>query len=213
MTDRQTLISFMLTGALLILLVFYAFFLDENSRNDFLSEGGGIESVTALGYFLCAIFIAYKGRLAYLKSHHYFILIVLFFMLRELDFDKKFTTMSILKSAFFVSNEVPGIEKLVGAMVILLLLYTVVSIIYRHTNAFLSGLKNRSVISIGALIVLALLVICKSLDGLARRLGRFGVELGNQTSMYATTVEEILELGIPIVIFLTFSAYFKRVRN
>jgi len=162
-----------------------------------LSEGGGIESVTALGYFLCAIFIAYKGRLAYLKSHHYFILIVLFFML----------------SAFFVSNEVPGIEKLVGAMVILLLLYTVVSIIYRHTNAFLSGLKNRSVISIGALIVLALLVICKSLDGLARRLGRFGVELGNQTSMYATTVEEILELGIPIVIFLTFSAYFKRVRN
>ncbi len=209
-TDRQTMIGFMLTGALLLLLFLSSLLLEGNNRDFLLEEGGVIESASVLGYFLCAAIIVYKGKLTYLKQYHYIFLLIIFFMLRELDFDKKFTTMGIFKSRFFISNTVPLAEKIVGAMVLLLLLYVIFMIIHRHSKYFLSGLKNHSIISFGVFITGTLLVASKSLDGIGRKLEGFGVKISNQTSMHATALEEILELGIPIILLLTFSAYFKR---
>lgn len=210
MTDRQTIKGFALTSGALLLLLIISLFLEENNRDIFLKEGGVVESVSALGYLLCAAFIVYKGKLIYLKRYYYLFLLIIFFMLRELDFDKRFTTMGILKSKFFISNDVPWVEKIVGAMVIALLLFIVFSILYRHSKDFYYGLKKHSVISFGALIVAILLGVSKSLDGTARKLNQFGVEIGEKTSMHVSALEEILELGIPIILLLTFSAYFER---
>ena len=94
-------------------------------------------------------------------------------------------------------------------MVILLLLYIIFSIFKNHFKQFLTGLRNYSVISFGALISTALLVISKILDGLARKLKPLGIELTNQLSIHLVALEEILELGIPLFLTLTFYAYFK----
>ncbi len=212
MTDRQTMIGFMLTGALLLLLFLYSLLLEGNNR-DFLSEEGVVESASALGYFLCAAIIVYKGKLAYLKKYHYIFLLIIFFMLRELDFDKKFTTMGIFKSRFYISNTVPLVEKLVGAMVVLLFLYVIFMIIRRHLKYFLFCLKNHSIISFGVLIAGALLVVAHTLDGIGKKLADFGVKISNQTAIHAIALEEIVELGIPIILLLTFSAYFKQKKS
>lgn len=213
MTDRQTNIGFALTSGTLLFLLITSLFLEGNNRDILLKEGGVVESLSVSGYFLCAAFIVFKGKLNYLKQYFYLFLLIIFFMLRELDFDKRFTTMGILKSKFYISNNVPLVEKIVGAMVILLLLYVVFSILYRHSKDFFYGLKKHSVISFGALIVAIFLVVSKSLDGAARKLSEVGVDIGERASMHASAVEEILELGIPIVLLLTFSAYFGRVKD
>ena len=165
-----------------------------------------------MGYFLCAAFIIYKGKLAYFKRHYDLFFLIILFMLRELDFDKQFTTMGLFKSKFFISNSVPLVEKTIGAIIILLLLYVVFSIIYRYSKEFWFGLKNHSIISFGALIVVTLLVVSKSLDGIDRKLKGVGVEIGDRASMHASAVEEILELSIPIILLITLSAYFKRIK-
>jgi hypothetical protein len=210
MTDRQTVIGFMLTGILLLVLFLFYLVLEGTNRALLIEEGGLVESASALGYFFCAILIVYKGKLAYLKKYHYMFLLVIFFMLRELGFDSRFTTMGILKTKFFISNTVPLIEKLLGAVVILLFLYIIFIIIYRHSKDFLFGLKQHCVVSFGILITCAALAVSMSLDGLSRKLDVVGVKISQETSMHANAVEEIDELGIPIIIFLTFSAYFKK---
>lgn len=212
MTDRQTIIGLVITGMLLVFLIIVALFLEGNNRDILLKEGGIVESASAIGYFLCAVFILYKGSLAYLVRYHYLFLLIIFFMLRELDFHKRFTTIDIFKSKFFISNNVPFVEKFIGALVILLLLYLIFSILYFNLKDFYCGLRNRSTVSLGALIVAILLVVSKSLDGIARKLNGVGIEIGERASMHAFVVEEILELGIPIVLLLTFSAYFKQIK-
>ena len=210
MTDRQTMTGFLLVGALLSLLFLFSLFLEGNSRDIWLEEDGVIESATAWGYFVCVAFMIYKGKLSYLKRHHDLFLLIVFFMLRELDFDKKFTTIGLLKIQFFISNRVPLVEKTIGAIFVLSLVYVVFSILYRYSRDFWVGLKNHSIVSLGALIVVIFLVVSKSLDGISRKLSEFGIEIGDRASMHASAVEEILELGIPMILLLTLIAYFKR---
>lgn len=209
--SRQIKIRFALAGAALLVLFLLTLYPDKDWALT-VEEGGAIESATALGYFLCLALIAYRGRLPYIKRYHSLVLLFIFFMLRELDFDKRFTTTGIFKGKFLLGHHVPLVEKLIGGMVILLALYTVASLIYRHARAFLEGLKNHSPISLGVLIAMVFLVVSQSLDGLDRKLRNLGVEIGGDTSMYASAAEEILELGIPIIVFLTLISYFDRVR-
>jgi len=211
MTDKQTITGLVITGTLLVLLIIVTLFLEGNNRDILLNEGGIVESASVIGYFLCAAFILYKGSLAYLIRFHYLFLLIIFFMLRELDFHKRFTTMGIFKSQFFISNNVPFVEKFIGTLVILLLLYLIFSILYFNLKDFYYGLRNRSTVSLGALIVAILLVASKFLDGIARKLNEVGIEVGGRASMHASAMEEILELGIPIVLLLTFNAYFKQI--
>jgi len=205
-TDRQAMIGYALTGTLLLFLFLLSIILRDDNRDFLLKEGCVVESASAFCYFLCVAFIAYKRKIADLK--HFFLLFI-FFMLRELDCDRRFTTMSIFKSRFFTSPKVPLIEKVIGTMVILLLIYLSVSIVYRHAKDFLIGLKKRSAVSFGALLTFTFLVVSKSLDGLARNLKWFGIAVSQRISLHTGAVEEILELGIPIVILITLNAHFK----
>lgn len=204
------MVGFVFTGLILLLIFIATFFLEGATRDLWLKEAGLIESASAIGYFLCAAMILYKGRISYLKKHYYFFVLIFFFMLRELDFDKKFTAMGIFKLRFYSTPGVPMMEKIAGGMVILLLLYVVFKIVKNHSLDFVGGLKNNSVVSIGIFIVGTLLVVSKSLDGLARKLHGFGVEISNYASTQASTLEEVLELGIPMILIFTINEYFKR---
>jgi hypothetical protein len=91
MTDRQAITGFVITGVLLVLLIMVTLFLEVSNKSILLREHGIVESASAFGHFWCALFILYKGGFAYLLRYNYFFMLVIFFMLRELDFDKKFT--------------------------------------------------------------------------------------------------------------------------
>ena len=134
-------------------------------------------------------------------------MLITLFGLRELDFDKRFTTMGILKSRFYTSDVVPLGEKLIGLMVILILLYVVYRIIKDHTASFVDGVKNRVPQHLGVLSAIGLLVFSKSIDGLDRKLGDVGITVDPTVATYFGTVEEVLELGIPVLIFIAFALY------
>lgn len=173
-----------------------------------IKEGGVIETLSALGYFLCALLMIVRGKWSYIKKYHYFFILVILFGFRELDFDKRFTTMGILKSKFYVSSSVPLSEKLIGLFVIAVLLYIIFSIVKNHYKDFFLNLKKLSPVHIGSLVTFLVLFVSKTLDGLSRKLGDFGFVMDEQLVIYFEAIEEILELGIPLLMISTLLIYF-----
>ncbi len=175
-----------------------------------IKEGGIIETLSVVGYFLCVVLILLKGGWSYIKKYYYFFILIILFGLRELDFDKRFTTMGIFKSKFYVSSSVPMVEKFMGLLVITVLLYIVVSIFKNHSKGFFSKIKKLSPVHVGALITFLTIVFSKSIDGIARKLGYLNIIMDEQTADRFEVVEEVLELGIPLLIFATLLMYFSK---
>lgn len=202
--------GYIFTLVMLALLFIGSLFLGESGRALLLKENGIIETASALGYLLCAILIVYKGKLKYLKKYYYVFIVIVCFMLRELDFHKRFTTMAMFKIRLYTSNTVPLTEKILVGIFTFLLIFVFLTMLIRHARDFMYGIKNKSTVYSGIFIAGFLLGISFTLDGLGRKLKDFGIGISSQTSMYAGTLEEVLELGIPIILFLALSAYFKR---
>lgn len=202
-------VSVITTAIILALSLIY----NAHEKSFWISEGGVIELLSAIGYFLCALLIIAVGKWPYVKKYNYFLILIILFGLRELDFDKKFTTMGLLKSKFYISSSVPLIEKLVGLLVVAIFLYAVMSVIKNHLKEFVLRIKQLSPVYIGVLITFLLLVFTKSIDGIGRKLGDFGITLAEDSSKIFLVLEEILELGIPFVIISTYIVYFSEKKH
>ena len=174
-----------------------------------LGESGPIERASAMGYFLCAGYMLVSGGREFVNRYNYIIVLVTLFGFRELDFDKRFTTMGILKSRFYLSVEVSPIEKLMGLMVIALLLWAVIKIVRNHLASTIANLVEFNERAVGVVMIFVLLAVSKSIDGLARKLKPFGIETSQQVSFLASSVEEVMELGIPILIFVVFHSWLR----
>ncbi len=210
--DRNTVIQFIIAGIILLLLFGLSLVLDGPDRKFLLKEGGLIEAATALGYFLCVAVMVYRGGLSYIKKYYDIFTLIIFFMLRELDFDTRFTTTGIFKLRFYTGANVPLLEKIIGIFIIVFLLYIIFMMIRRHLRDFLINLRRQDIVAVGVFITCALLGVSQTLDGLDRKLKGLGIEISHQLSLDAGAIEEIAELGVPIIILITLCAYFSKDR-
>ena len=172
-----------------------------------LGEAGPIERASALGYFLCAGYMLASGGGSFVKKYSYIIVLILLFGCRELDFDKRFTTMGILKSRFYLSPDVGVLEKVIGLFIIALLLWAIFKTVKHHAASTLSGLTQLTERAIGVVAIFGLLVVSKSIDGLARKLEPFGIETSAEVSFVTGAAEEVMELGIPILMIIVFHSW------
>lgn len=184
--------------------------LDYATMKEFLAEGGPIELASAILHLVCFALVVLRGGASFVKRYPYFAVMPLVFAMRELDFDKRFTTTGIFKSRFYLRPDVPLHEKLIGALVILTLAVLVIMMARRHTRDFIAALRQRSALAVGAALTIALCVSSKFLDGLERKCRDLGFQLNELIARYSSPLEEILELGIPIIMILAFSHYFSR---
>lgn len=197
-------------GVLAFLLLFFSYStaMDPESRRVLLRENGPVEFLSALLHFACFGLFLVEGRLAFFKKHYYLVLLPLLLGLRELDFHKRFTTMDLFKSKFYVSAAVPFCEKIIGVVVLLGILLMVFMLCKNHLVRWGAGLKARSPVALGALLVVVLMGVSKSLDGLQRKMASLGWDLSDTLSRHSTSLEEILELGLPLMMIMTVFAYF-----
>ncbi|MFP4161398.1 MAG: hypothetical protein ACLFMW_07280 [Ectothiorhodospira sp.] len=206
MTHRATWMAYGIVFLLLAGLYLATMPLTGEARDLWLKEWGIVEVASALGYAACLALIAWRRHVIALWP---FVVMIGFFMLRELDFDKQFTTMGIFKSRFYISPEVPLMEKLVGGAILLGLVLTGILILRRYTRPLLSGLRTGSAVAWGGLLAFGGLVLAKSIDGLPRKLDAIGIGITDQTARHAGGFEEVLELGIPLIILLALMAYLR----
>lgn len=173
-------------AVVLFLLAAYAlsFTLDQAGRDFWINEGGIVETLSAFGYFVCAALMLLLGGWAFVKKYHYSFLLVLLFGMRELDFDKRFTTMGIFKSKFYASSDVPMIEKVIGFLVIALFLYIVFRLLKDHLKHFILSVLKLSPVHVAIFFAMSFVFISKTIDGIARKLGGFGITIERESSIY-----------------------------
>jgi len=176
-------------------------FVGPELRDSIISEDGLVECLSAAGYFLCAILILVFWRKE--AARHWQMIIVLVALgLRELDFNSRFTAMSVTKIRFFTSPDVPFPEKLVAACCGLLILYCLLHLLIRYGRSFLVSLKKLEPYALCIATGLGFLFASLALDGLGRKLTKAGFVIGNAWVQRAEYAEEILEFGIPLMFIL-----------
>ena len=129
------------------------------------------------------------------------------FGLRELDFDKRFTTMGIFKSRFYLSNEVMIGEKMVAVLISALFLVCLFFLLKNFARSFAEGIKARQGQSLTVLIALVFMVSSKSIDGLGRKLKPAGIVVSQSVSSLAGVIEESMELMIPLLFIVAITEF------
>src|SRR5690606_38658297 len=134
----------------------------------------------------------------FIQRHFYFALIPAAMCLRELDMHNRLTTLSLTKSSFYTSPEVPLGEKMIGVAIMVLLAWCVVSMIRRHWRGFFEGLRTAQPYAFALFLAGAFGIIAKAVDGIASKLEPFGIAVTPRVEQVAIISEEVLELGIPM---------------
>ena len=173
-------------------------------------EMGLVENMSAAGYFigfvlLLAFMIVKKYPTAWSLA-----VILLCFCFRELDFHKRFTTMSILKSRFLTSPEVPADERIAGILIIISLLVCVCFMLKNYLKPFLLELRERTPVALSVLFAGGCLVVSKSLDGIARKLEPLGITTTEGVKDFCSVLEESLETAAPYLLVLAIAGLFFR---
>jgi len=182
---------------------------DENTRLSLIKENGPIEILSAISYFIVPFIMLVKGGWKFLKRYNYLFILVSALGLRELDFNARFTTMSIWKIKFFLSTKVPFTEKIIGILVTLILLYFLMSCLKKHWRSFLAGC-TKEVVSMSIGISLFFMAIAFSLDRMPDKLINIGIGVTDHFPVISQSMEEIIELGIPLMLIVATFAYFSK---
>lgn len=198
---------YLLTLFFLLLVIGIILSIPEELSKSLLSESGPIEMIAAVSYLLVLAYVFKKFTIAYIAKYHYFLMILFMFTLRELDFDKRFTEVGILKSKFLVSEQVPVLQKIIGGLVLLVLIYAVARTLYHHAIPLLKSVFKPETYMIGIYLGVGCIVVSKTLDGLERKLKGFGFEISNWFTQHASHIEEVLEMFIAVFFFIAFKLY------
>lgn len=193
----------------LVALIFFVESVDPDLKNTLIKEGGLVESLSAIGYFICllALFLL-KGTEH--RGLGYVMFVMLIFGLRELDFDKRFTTWNVSRIELFPSPSIPIIERIIGAVILLPFFYSIFMLVKCHFRELLSAARRMEPYAIGVCFGILLLCVSQILDGLKHKFAVIGITAEGDVDQLVRGMEEILELGVPLMFLIAIAARFHK---
>jgi len=194
--SAQSYLGLYLGLGLIFLIIGFLPFLDAEVQKNLLTEGGLFESLTVYLYIFCLILICVRWPLQKVLSNWYLSALIILFALRELDYDKAHFTHGVLKSRQYFSDLV-GLPELLVSIVVLIFIFSVLLfIVLKERNNFIKGVINFEQSQLAVLASIILIVVTKTIDGAERK---FGIDLSPAGERFALIVEEVGEMGIPIM--------------
>jgi 4-amino-4-deoxy-L-arabinose transferase-like glycosyltransferase len=196
LTLPQSFLSLYSGLGLLFLIIGFLPFLDVEQQKNLLTEGGLFESLTVYLYIFCLILICLRWPLQKILSSWYLSALIILFALRELDYDKAHFTHGVLKSRQYFSDLVGLPEFLISLAVLIFILSVLTLIVLRERNNFIKGVVDLKQSQLAVLASIILVIVTKTFDGMERK---FGIDLSPSGERFALIVEEVGEMGIPIM--------------
>ncbi|OYW53576.1 MAG: hypothetical protein B7Y80_14400 [Hyphomicrobium sp. 32-62-53] len=179
----------------------------QNVQTLLKSEGGPIEWATVAGYVAALVYIII--RRLYGPAKWIFWLTVLLLM-RELDFDTRFTDGKITKFDFFRSPDVPLVQEIYAIALLGVFFFVVYKVVTTYARNFLDEIADRSQIAMAAMLAIGSAGFSKLIDGPKRKAGYLGIDPSEQSILVFQLLEETLELAIPFLIIVALSHYYQR---
>ena len=195
-TSPHSYLGLYLASGLIFLIVGFLPLLDVEQQKNLLAEGGLFESLTVYLYIFCLILICVKWSWQKILSNWYLSALIILFALRELDYDKAHFTHGVLKSRQYFSDLV-GLPELLISIVVLIFILTVLTlIVLKERNNFIKGIIDLKQSQLAVLVSIILVIVTKTIDGMERK---FGIDLSPSGERFSLIVEEVGEMGIPIM--------------
>ena len=195
-TSRDSFLWMYLAFGLLILIIGLLSFVGIEQQKKLLIEGGLFESLTVYFYILCLILILIRWPSQKILAKWYFSALIILFTLRELGYDKAHFTHGVLKSKQYFSGMVGLPELLVSISILIFILVVLSSIVLKEKNSFIEGINDLKQSQLAVLASIILVIVTKTIDGAERK---FGIDLSPSGERIALIVEEVGEMGIPIM--------------
>ncbi|MEO3387472.1 hypothetical protein [Mesorhizobium sp. CAU 1741] len=207
--DQQSHYYFLIALCLLGLAFVFAiaFALSGEQLDFYVGESGPVQVLSAGGYLTAIVAMWRETGSRFIWRHPYFAVIPAVMCMRELDMHNRFTTVSLTKSTFYTSSQVPLLEKAIGIVIVALLAWCVIAMLVRHTRAFLDALRSAQAYAYALFLAGAFGVVAKSVDGIASKLEPFGIAITPKLEQVAIVSEEVLELGIPVFFLVAVFAW------
>ena len=171
-------------------------YLDIEQQKNLLAEGGLFESLTVYLYIFCLILIGVRWPLQKILSNWYLSALIILFALRELDYDKAHFTHGVLKSRQYFSDLVGLPELLISIAALIFILTVLTLIVLKERNNFIKGIIDLKQSQLAVLASIILVIVTKTIDGMERK---FGIDLSPSGERFSLIVEEVGEMGIPIM--------------
>ena len=196
LTSPQSYLGLYSGLGLLFLIIGFLPLLDAEQQKNLLTEGGLFESLTVYLYIFCLILICISWPWQKILSSWYLSALIILFALRELDYDKAHFTHGVLKSRQYFSDLVGLPEFLISLAVLIFILSVLALIVLRERNNFIKGVVDLKQSQLAVLASIILVIVTKTIDGMERK---FGINLSPSGERFALIVEEVGEMGIPIM--------------
>ena len=185
-----------ITLSILILIIGFLPLLDHEQQSKLLVEHGLFESLTVYLYLLCLILILITWPWKKILSKWYFSALIILFALRELDYDKAYFTHGVLKSRQYFSDLVSFPELITSIFILLFIIVILISIALKERKSFIKGIKSYEQPQLAILTSIVLVAITKTIDGAERK---FSIDLSDSIERLTMIIEEVGEMGIPIM--------------
>ena len=196
LTSSQSYLGLYVGLGLIFSIIGFLPFLDVEQQKNLLAEGGLFESLTVYLYIFCLILICLRWPWQKILSSWYLSALIILFALRELDYDKAHFTHGVLKSRQYFSDLV-GLPELLISIVVLIFILTVLTlIVLKERNNFIKGIIDLKQSQLAVLVSIILVIVTKTIDGMERK---FGIDLSPSGERFSLIVEEVGEMGIPIM--------------
>ena len=197
----------------IILAVFSIAVLPYDIMDALRDESGPLENGSILAYAVCAVMALIYAKKGLWRSGVNGCIIFTAFALRELDFHKRFTVMSVTKTKFFVSPDVTLTAKLISGVILTALIILLFLLVKNNFRKLLNGIKTHEKWAFSAVTGIALLPTSVVLDSTRRWLTDWGVELLDTQQLIIEFSEELVELAIPVFFLIAFFQWKKSVVN
>lgn len=183
---------------LLILITIVAIiFLPEKLAYFIVKESGPIENAQVIFYVAGALVSWLYARRKIWDGGYQGSLILLIFAMRELDFQKRFTGISITRTKYYFNYDAAFCAKLLAALIVISIIVLFILFIRKNIKAFFQNARAHKKWSLSVLAGLLTLFFAIFVDSSLRVLELLGIESSNQVKLLKTALEELLELAIP----------------
>lgn len=169
---------------------------------ELVDEDGPIEVAQAIFYLIAALIcFAYKIRNMWDKGISAGS-IMLIFALRELDFQVKFTDISVTRTKFYFAPDIALETKILAGIIVISIIFIIISFAWKNLVVLINGVKNNNIWAVFAMNGIIFIFLAIEIDIALR-----GFEVNKEREIIKGFFEEMAELAIPFYFLAALITY------
>ena len=170
----------------------------------FVEENGPVENVTLVAYVVAlAAILDYGSNVLFVRTRLALTIMLAYMFMREADMHKWLNGLSILKIKFWLSGDIPLVDKFWAVVILAPVLWMLYYFLKNYVRQVWTDFWRKDAYAISVFVFLAVLVISKICDrSLNMMTEMWGWQFDIWLKALVTAQEEFLECILPVLVMI-----------